>query len=134
MAQAAFNQFIRQRNQRFIAADNFLREENLSTFLQYTLSKNMEEQLKLVQKVIEKVGGPNRRICQTLLRYNVVNRETSYAQVRLFGRKKDYERFQQTVVCVILVFWKELNKCFLKFFLKSLFFAMLGILPTPLFL
>ena len=35
--------------------------------------------------------------------------------------------------CVYLVFWKELNKCFFNLFLKSLFFAMLGILSTPLF-
>ena len=34
------------------------------------------------------------------------------------------------LVCVDLVFWKELNK---GFFLRSLFFAMLGILSTPLF-
>ena len=37
------------------------------------------------------------------------------------------------LVCVDLVFWKELNKCFLYFLLKSLFSAMLGILSTPLF-
>ena len=37
-------------------------------------------------------------------------------------------------VCVDLLFWKELNKCFLNFFRKSLFSAMLGILSTPLFL
>ena len=36
------------------------------------------------------------------------------------------------LVCVDLVFWTELNKSFLCFFLKSLFFAMLGILSTPL--
>ena len=35
-------------------------------------------------------------------------------------------------VCVDLVFWKELNICLLYFFLKNLFFAMLGILSTPL--
>ena len=35
---------------------------------------------------------------------------------------------------VVFVFWKELNNYFLIFFLKSLFFAMLGILSTPLFL
>ena len=40
----------------------------------------------------------------------------------------------EPLVCVVFVFWKELNKCFLYFFLKSLFFAMLGILSTPLFL
>ena len=37
------------------------------------------------------------------------------------------------LVCVDIVFWNELNKCFLYFFLKSLFFAMLGILSTSLF-
>ena len=54
----------------------------------------MEEQLN---KVIDVVDCPNRRICVTLLRYRVDNPETSYAQVRLFGRKKEEEKFQQTV-------------------------------------
>ena len=40
----------------------------------------------------------------------------------------------EPLVCVVFVFWKELNKCVLNFFLKSLFFAMLGILFTSLFL
>ena len=40
---------------------------------------------------------PNRRICVTLLRYKVDNPETSYAQVRLFGRKREEEKFQQIV-------------------------------------
>ena len=57
----------------------------------------MEEELKLVHKVIDVVDCPNRRICVTLLRYKVDNPETSYAQVRLFGRKKEEEKFQQTV-------------------------------------
>ena len=57
----------------------------------------MEEQLKLVHKVIDVVDRPNRRICVTLLRYKVDNPETSYAQVRLFGSKKVEEKFQQTV-------------------------------------
>ena len=58
----------------------------------------MEEQLKLVHKVIDAVGCPNRRICVTLLRYKVDNPETFYAQVRLFGRKKEEEgKFQQIV-------------------------------------
>ena len=37
------------------------------------------------------------------------------------------------LVCVNSVFWKELKNCFLYFFLKGLFFAMSGILYTPLF-
>ena len=55
----------------------------------------MEEQL-LVHEVIDVVDRPNRRICVTLLRYKVDNPETSYAQVRLFGRKEE-EKFQQNV-------------------------------------
>ena len=57
----------------------------------------MEEQPKLVHKVIDFVDWPNRRICVTLLRYEVDNPETSYAQVSLFGQKKEEEKFQQTV-------------------------------------
>ena len=55
MGEADFNQFIRQRNQLVVAADNFLREENLSPVLQSTLCKDMEEQLKLAHKVIDVV-------------------------------------------------------------------------------
>ena len=97
MRGADFNQFIRQRKQLVVAADNFLREQNLSPVLQSTLSKDMEEQLKLVHKVIDVVDRPNKRICVTLLRYKLDNPETSYAQVRLFGRKKEEENFQQIV-------------------------------------
>ena len=93
-AEVDFNKFIRQRNQLVVAADSFLREQNLLPVLQSTLSKDMEEQLKLVHKVIDVVDRPNRRICVTLLRYKVDNPETSYAQVRLFGRKKEKEKVQ----------------------------------------
>ena len=95
--EADFNQSIRQRNQLVVATDNILREQNLLPVLQSTLSKDMEEQMKLPHKVIDVVDHPNRRICVTLLRYNVDNPETSYAQGRLFGRKKEEEKFQQMV-------------------------------------
>ena len=97
MREADFNQFFRQRNQLVVAADNFLTERNLSPVLQSTLSKDTEEQLKLVDKVFDVGDRPNRRICVTLLRYKVENPQTSYAQVRLFGRKKEEEKFQQIV-------------------------------------
>ena len=97
MGEVDFNQFIRQWNQLVVAANNFLRKQNLSLVLQSTLSKDMEEQLKLVHKVIEVVDRANRRICVTLLRYKVDNPETSYAQVRLIGRKKEEDKFQQIV-------------------------------------
>ena len=95
MGEADFLQFIRQRNQLVVAADNFLREQNLSPVLQSTLSKDMEGKLKLVHKVIDVLDRPNRRIYVTLLRYKSDNPETSYAQFCLFGRKKAEENFQQ---------------------------------------
>ena len=64
MGEADFNQFIRQRNQIVVAADNFLREQSLLPVLQSTLSKDMEEQLNFVHKVIDVVDRPNRRICE----------------------------------------------------------------------
>ena len=97
MGEVDFIQFIRQRSQLVVAANKFLREQNLSPVLQSTLSKNLEEQLKPVHKVIDVVDRPNRRICVTLLRYKADNPQTSYAQVRLFGRKKEEEKFQQIV-------------------------------------
>ena len=97
MGGADFNQFIRQRNQLVVAADNFLREENLSPVLHSTLCKDMEEQLKLVHKVIDIVDRPNRKICVKLLRYKLYNPDTSYVQVRLFGRKTEEEKFQRIV-------------------------------------
>ena len=97
MGEADFNQFVRQRNQLVVAADKFLREENFSPVLQSTLSKDMEEQLKLVHKVIDVVDRANRKICVTLLRYKADNPDTSYAQTRLFGRKKEEEKFQQNM-------------------------------------
>ena len=57
----------------------------------------MDEQLKLVRKVIDVVDCPNRRICVALLRYKLDNPQTSCAQVRLFVRKKEEGKFQQMV-------------------------------------
>ena len=101
MGEADINQFIRQTNQLVVAADNFLREQNLSPVLQSTLSKEMEEQLKLVHKVIDVADCPNRRICVTPLRYKADDPETSYAQVRLFGRKNEEEKFQNLCMSTI---------------------------------
>ena len=97
MGEADFNLFIRQINQLVVAADNFRRERSLSPVLQSTLSKDMEEQLMLVHKVIGIVDRPMREICLTRLRYKVDTPETSYGQVRLFGRKKQEEKIQKTV-------------------------------------
>ena len=48
-------------------------------------------------KVVDVVYRANRKICVTLLRYNVDKPESSYAQIQLFATKKDDEKFQQVV-------------------------------------
>ena len=95
MGEAEFNQFMRLRNQLVNAAENFAREENLTPVLILTMSKDMDEQLKLAHKVVDVVDRTNRKICVTLLRYSVDKPESSYAQVRLIARKKEDEKFQQ---------------------------------------
>ena len=97
MGEADFNQFMRLRNQLVNAAENFAREENLTPVLILTMSRNMDEQIKLADKVVDVVDRANRKICVTLLRYNVDKSDSSYAQVRLFARKKEDEKFQQVV-------------------------------------
>ena len=57
----------------------------------------MDEQLKLAHKVVDVVDRVNRKICVTLLWYNVGKPESSYAQVRLLARKKEDEYFLQIV-------------------------------------
>ena len=61
------------------------------------LAIEMEEQLKFTHKVVDNVDRPHRKICVTMLRYNVEKPETSYVQVRLIGRRKDAEKFNQIV-------------------------------------
>ena len=57
----------------------------------------MKEQLKLTHIFVEVVYCPHRKICVTMLRYNVEKPETSYVQVRLFGRRRDEENINQIV-------------------------------------
>ena len=98
--EADFNQFMQLRNQLVLAAENFAREENFFSVLTPTMSKDMDEQLKLAHNVVDVVDRANRMICVTLLRYNVDKPECSYAQVQLFPRKKEDEKFQQVVYVI----------------------------------
>ena len=97
MGEADFDQFMRLRYQLVNAAENIAPEKNLTPVLIPTVSKDMDEQLKLAHKVVDVVDRANRKICVTLLRYNVDKPEGSYAQVRHFARKKEDEKFQQVV-------------------------------------
>ena len=53
------------------------------------ITKYMEEQVKLVHKVVDVVDRLNGKICVTRLQYNVDKPVSSYAQVRLIARKKE---------------------------------------------
>ena len=97
MGEADFKQIIRLRNQLVVAASDFIKEESLPPVQVKLLAKDMQEQLKLTHKVVEVVDRPHRKICMTMLRYNVEKPEISYVQVRLFGRRKDEEIFNQVV-------------------------------------
>ena len=97
MGEADFNQFMRVRNKLVKAAKSFAREEILTPALIPTMSKDMDEELKLAHKVVDVVDQTNKKICVTLLRYNVIEAECSYVQVQLFVRRKEDEKFQQVV-------------------------------------
>ena len=88
---------MRLRNQLVNSAKNFARERKRTPVLIPTKTKDMDEQLKLAHKVVDVVDQPNRKICVTLLRYNMDKPESSYVQFRLFARKKQDEKFQQVV-------------------------------------
>ena len=89
---------MRLRNQLVNDAENCVREKNWTPGLIPTMSKDMDEQRKLSHKVVDVVDRVNRKICVTLLRYNVDKLKSSYAQVRFFARKKEDEKFQQLYV------------------------------------
>ena len=97
MGAADFNQFMRLRKPLVNAAENLPREENLTPVLIPTMSKDMDEQLKLAHKTVDQADRANRKICVTLLWYNVEKPESSYAQVQFFARNNEDEKFQQVV-------------------------------------
>ena len=100
MEEADFNQFMRLRSQLVNAAENLAREENLTPVLIPTMFKDMDEQLKPAHKFVDVVDRANRKICVILLRCNVDNAESFYAQVQLFARKKEAEKFEQLGVFI----------------------------------
>ena len=97
MGEGDFNEFMRLGNQLVIAAKNFAREENLSPAVMPRLSKDMIEQLKLADKVVDVFDRASRKNFVTVQRYSVDKPESSYAKVRIFAGKKEEEKFQQFV-------------------------------------
>ena len=88
---------MRLRNPPVFAAEHFAREQNLSPVLIPTLSKDMDEQLKLAHKLVDLVDGTKWNTCVTLMRSSVDKPKSSYAQLNLFAKKKENEKFQQII-------------------------------------
>ena len=63
------------------------------------MSKDMDEPLKLAHKVVDVVDRANRKVCVTLLWYNLDKPESFYAQIRLLRNKKRTRNFNK-IVCV----------------------------------
>ena len=61
------------------------------------LSKDLDEQLKHVQKAITIVDRPKRKIFATMKKYCMHKPETTYVQLRLFTRNSEHDKFQQLV-------------------------------------
>ena len=95
MVKADFNQFVRLRNQLVVEVRDFSKEENIPPLKVKLLAKDVEEQLKLTHKVVEVDDRSQRKICLIMLRYILEKPETSFIQVRLFGRRRDEEKFKQ---------------------------------------
>ena len=95
MGEAGFNQFIRLRIQLVVAVRHLSKEENLPPVQVKLLARDMEEQLKLTHRVVEVFDRPHKKICVTMLRYKMETPETSYVQVRFFGRRKEEENINQ---------------------------------------
>ena len=95
--EADFNQLKPLWNQLVIGAGNVGRKENFSLLQIPSLSKDMDKQLKLAYSLVNVVDRANRKICVTLLRYNVGNPENASVQVGYFVRKTENKNSQQNV-------------------------------------
>ena len=126
IGEADFNQFMRLRNQLVNAAENYGREEILTSVLIPTMSKDMDEQFKPAHKVIDVVARANKKVCVALLRYNVGKSESSYVQVQLIARKKEVEKFQE----VVYVNYKLEDNIYLLDVLNSVYVKIITNQPT----
>ena len=61
------------------------------------MSKDMDEQLKLALQVVDVSDRPYFMNCVTLLRFKMNKPQSSYAQIGIFAREKEDEKFQQVV-------------------------------------
>ena len=65
MGEADFNQLMRLRNELVTAAEYLVERKTCNQCLIPTVSKDMDEQLKLVHKVVDVVDRANKDLCDS---------------------------------------------------------------------
>ena len=83
MGEADFNQFMQLSTQLVNAAENFAREKNLTPVLIPTISKDMDEQLKLAHKIVDVVDRAKKN-------FRVFCCGTMWTSLRVLMLKSDY--------------------------------------------
>ena len=75
----------------------FSTDETLKKVITSPPSKDLDEQLKHVQKAITIVDRPRRKIIATMKKYCLDKPESTYVQLRLFTRNSEHDKFQRLV-------------------------------------
>ena len=92
-----FKQLLCLRNPIVLAVREFSTDETLKEVVTSPLSKDLDEQLKHVQKAITIVDRPRRKIIATMKKYCMDKPESTYVQLHLFTRNSEHDKFQQLV-------------------------------------
>ena len=79
------------------AVREFSTDETLIEFVTSPLSKNLNEQLKHVQKAVTIVDRPKRKILAIKKKYSMDKPGSTYVQLPLFTRNSENEKLQQLV-------------------------------------
>ena len=81
-------------NELVIAVAEFRKLQNLQPAPE-NFTRDMEDQLKMMHQVYNVVDRPHRKIYVTMLRYKVDNPDSTYVQIRLFGKMQKDGNFVQ---------------------------------------
>ena len=92
-----FKELLCLRNPIAQAVREFSTDETLKEVVTSPLSKDLDEQLKHVQKAITIVDRPKRKIFATMKKYCMDKPESTYVQLRLFTRNSELDKFQLLV-------------------------------------
>ena len=92
-----FKQLFCLRNPIVQAVRDFSTDETIKEVVTSPLSKDLDEQLKHIQKAITIVHGPKWKIFATMKKYCTDKPESTYVQLRLFTRNSEHDKFQQLV-------------------------------------